>query len=64
MIWVLYVSVEEIEEDMFGIYTATMYEQSINRQGTIKINEKDFENLVLSDGAKNHSRDRWSCKVT
>jgi len=49
---VLYVSVEESEEDMFGNILATMYEQSINRLGTIKINEKDFENLVLSDSAK------------
>jgi len=49
---VLYVSVEESEEDMFGNILATMYEQSINRLWDIKINEKDFENLVLSDSAK------------
>lgn len=49
---VLYVSVEESEEDMFGNILATMYEQSINRLWDVKINEKDFENLVLSDTAK------------
>ncbi len=49
---VLYVSVEESEEDMFGNILATMYEQSINRLWDVKINEKDFENLVLSDSAK------------
>lgn len=49
---VLYVSVEESEEDMFWNILATMYEQSINRLWDVKINEKDFENLVLSDSAK------------
>lgn len=49
---VLYVSVEESEEDMFWNILATMYEQSINRLWDVRINEKDFENLVLSDSAK------------
>lgn len=49
---ILYVSVEESEEDMFGNILATLYEQSINRLWDVPIKEKDFENLVLSDSAK------------
>lgn len=49
---ILYVSVEESEEDMFWNIMATMYQESINRLWDVKINEKDFENLVLSDSAK------------
>ena len=49
---VMYVSVEESEEDMFGNILATLYELSINRLWDVKINEKDFENLILSDNAK------------
>ncbi len=49
---VLYVSVEESEEDMFWNILATMCETNINRLWDIQINEKHFENLVLSDSAK------------
>lgn len=49
---VLYVSVEESEEDMFGNILATMSEKNINTLWDCKINEKDFDWLVLSDSAK------------
>lgn len=49
---VLYVSVEESEEDMFGNILSTMYEQRSDRLWDVKIKESDFDNLVLSDSAK------------
>lgn len=49
---VLFVSVEESEEDMFWNIVSAYTWVDLNRLWETQINEKDYENLVLSDTAK------------
>lgn len=48
---IMFVSMEESELDIFGNIACSYYSHSIEKQGDIKINYKDFENLICVDNA-------------
>ncbi len=48
---VMYISMEESELDIFWNIACAYYWQSISEQGNLKVNYKDFENLICIDNA-------------
>lgn len=48
---VMYISMEESELDIFGNIACAYYWRQISKQGELKVNYKDFENLICIDSA-------------